>query len=651
MKKRRLGAAGSRTLTAVLLAVVVPPAVTLIWLGLRLLEQDRSLLAQRELEGRQASALAAARALEQSLTRLERGFSDAAVPDGVVRMRLSSSGVEVDPAHTVAWLPIHPARPEADPRLFDEAERSEYQGSAPRALAAYERLARSSQLSIQAGALLRLARIHRRQREWVAALDAYRRLAAIDDVAIEGAPADLIARRAICAVLAEADRQAEKIAEARSLETDFLSGRWRLDYATWELVANDIERWTGRRPPVGEHATMMSRAADALWTEWRQSSGEQAAQLPVSRRRVLTVENRSVTVVSVSSDERMIALAIPPHTLSSWAAQAIEGAPGRGHRLTLLTTSGQSVDGSLAPDPAPSSSTVRLPAPDTGLPWTLVVAGGASTDAAAEFAARRRLLFGGLAAILLLVGGGGYFLWRAVERELAIARLQTDFVATVSHEFRTPLTSLRHVTELLEEDDGMLPDRRRSFYEALRRNTERLHYLVESVLDFARMESGKKPYSLQTLDAGELAARVVDDFRKQIAPDGSPIHLEIETSGGVRLRADSASLTNALWNLLDNAVKYSPGGRAVHVSVLREASNVAISVRDDGLGVPRDERDDIFRRFVRGKTAMELGIKGTGLGLAMVSHIVAAHGGRVELESHEGAGSTFRMVLPHDGHP
>lgn len=261
-------------------------------------------------------------------------------------------------------------------------------------------------------------------------------------------------------------------------------------------------------------------------------------------------------------------------------------------------------------------------------------------------AGRQRLLSAGLAAILLLLAGGSYFLWRVMQRELAVARLQTDFVAAVSHEFRTPLTSLRHVAELLEENDDMPLARRRTFYEALGRNTERLHRLVESLLDFARMESHRKPYHLQPVDAAALVADVVAEFQKEGAGSGFTIALAIEPPAPARVRADALSLTNALWNLLDNAVKYSPQSRSIEVAVRQQPRGIAISVRDEGLGVPARERKEIFGRFVRGDTASRLGIKGTGLGLAMVSHIVEAHGGAIELESEEGAGSTFTIVLP-----
>ena len=138
-------------------------------------------------------------------------------------------------------------------------------------------------------------------------------------------------------------------------------------------------------------------------------------------------------------------------------------------------------------------ATVKVVRSESGLPWTVVVSQAGTSPAAAELAERQRLLSLGLGAILLLLAGGSYFVWRVMRRELAVARLQTDFVSAVSHQFRTPLTSLRHVTELLEESDEVPPERRQALYQSLGRNTERLRRLVESVLDFSRMESGRRP--------------------------------------------------------------------------------------------------------------------------------------------------------------
>jgi signal transduction histidine kinase len=172
---------------------------------------------------------------------------------------------------------------------------------------------------------------------------------------------------------------------------------------------------------------------------------------------------------------------------------------------------------------------------------------------------------------------------------------------------------------------------------------------VESLLDFARMEENRKPYELRPMDAARFAEEVVSEFRKEAAPRGFSVDLRVEEGAALPVKADAESLGNALWNLLDNALKYSPGGSSVQVAVGRQADGVSIAVTDHGIGIPARERKEVFRKFVRGADSKRLGIQGTGLGLAMVSHIVSAHGGAVELESEEGAGSTFRIVLPERG--
>ncbi len=629
----------SRKLALLFLGVVVPPAVTLVWLGLQLLEQDRSLWAQRELESRQAAAQSVIRSLEQSLAEAER-LTETPLPEGMVRFTLSRVGVRAEPAGRVLWLPVAPGLEEAEARRFNQTEKLEFQGGAEGALLAYKEMARSATPAVRAGALLRLARVDRRAGRWGDALTAYRQLAQIGRIAIDGMPADLLARRATCSVFLESGREQELAQEAAALEADLLAGRWILDQPAWKLTARQLEQWTGHALPLAAERQAFSAVADRLWDEWQRNPAD---RFPASSRRLMVGEQ---TLVWRAAGAEASVTAISPSVLHTWMERAGQGDPAAGDRLSLLSVSGRLLAGSQPPS---GPAVVKMPASETGLPWTLVLSPGDSSRQAQEFAGRRRLLSLGLVAIVLLLGGGSYVLWRVIQRELAMARLQTDFVSTVSHEFRTPLASLRHVTELMQEDDDLPPERRRSFYQSLGRNTERLHRLVESLLDFARMEGGRKPYDLHPLDAGELATRIVADFRKEVGPRGFTVDLDVEAPGALPLRADAASLTNALWNLLDNAVKYSADGRTIRVSVRRHPAGVAIAVRDDGLGIPHHEQKEIFRRFVRGEKASRLGIKGTGLGLAMVSHIVRAHGGTIELESEEGAGSTFRLVLPAHG--
>jgi signal transduction histidine kinase len=240
---------------------------------------------------------------------------------------------------------------------------------------------------------------------------------------------------------------------------------------------------------------------------------------------------------------------------------------------------------------------------------------------------------------------GSYFTARAAARELAVARLQSDFVSAVSHEFRTPLTSMRHLTELLEGGIVSEEERRRQYYSALGRESARLHRLVESLLSFGRMEAGGLEYSFEPVNPAELAEDVVVDFQRELSDSGCRIELR-QAEACPTILADREALGRALWNLLDNAVKYSPACPTVWVDVAAEGRRVAIRVRDQGLGIPAEEQKQIFRKFVRGAAAKAANVKGTGIGLALVQHIVRAHGGEVLLESAPGKGSTFTILLP-----
>ena len=182
----------------------------------------------------------------------------------------------------------------------------------------------------------------------------------------------------------------------------------------------------------------------------------------------------------------------------------------------------------------------------------------------------------------------------------------------------------------------------------IRRGVVTGHHHGNQLLDFARMESGRKSYQREPLDAGVLLTRIVTDFTADAAPRGVSVRLHLDAAPASTVLADAASLTTSIWNLLDNAVKYSVDGGDIDVSLSRRDDMVTIAVRDRGIGIPADEQPQIFERFVRGRQASTLGIKGTGLGLAMVSHVVRAHNGTIELNSSEGAGSTFTIVLPHE---
>ncbi len=375
-------------------------------------------------------------------------------------------------------------------------------------------------------------------------------------------------------------------------------------------------------------------AAGLAWLH-RNRSGEIPAEPASSGVQVLSWNGAPVTVLWQSDHNRTIAFIANAQFLAThWLMQLQKAAAPAAAYFA----------GAGAP-PSTHEPRVYRRAADTGLPWTVVVVGAPGQSEAAEFHARRRNLFGAMAAVLVLVTAGSYFLWRSVSRDLAVARLQSDFVSAVSHEFRTPLTALRQFNDLLAEEDGPTPDKRRRYYEAQTRATERLYRLVESLLDFARMEAGRRPYRFDRLDAGMLARDVTEEFRREAAGTNFAITCRLDSVASP-VAADREALSRAVWNLLDNAVKYSGASREIEVEVTRRNGLVFIGVRDHGIGIPSPEVKRIFQKFVRGAAANSGGIRGTGLGLAMIRHIVDAHGGTVGVRSVAGEGSTFTIALP-----
>lgn len=264
---------------------------------------------------------------------------------------------------------------------------------------------------------------------------------------------------------------------------------------------------------------------------------------------------------------------------------------------------------------------------------------------------RRSLLIAGASLMLIVILGSGYVAHRAMSRELRFARLQSDFVGAVSHEFRSPLTTLRMITELLSQN-RLSESRRQQSYVYLERETTRLHRLVEDLLDFGLMESGRKQYRVASHDAFQVVRATLSDFAEQAAANGFQVEAEFSSVNGCQkamIQVDEEALRRAVRNLLENAMKYSPECHTIWVNGSVEGNEVCIAVRDEGMGIAADEQRSIFQKFVRGDAAKEAGIKGTGIGLAMVRQIIEAMHGEIRLQSETGVGSTFTLVLPLAG--
>lgn len=244
-----------------------------------------------------------------------------------------------------------------------------------------------------------------------------------------------------------------------------------------------------------------------------------------------------------------------------------------------------------------------------------------------------------------LVIGGLALLLRATSREMHLSEMKNDFVSNVSHELRTPLASIRVFGELLRLGKVKTPEKVRQYGDYIEAESRRLTQLIDNILDFSRIESGRKEYTFETVDLAEVVHRMLETWQIRLHHQGFTLEWS-ETPATPPIRADRDAVGQALFNLLDNAVKYSGESKRIELCLRREGDEVALEVTDHGIGISRAEQKHIFDRFHRVGSRLTHDVKGCGLGLSLVQHIAAAHGGRVEVRSRLGQGSTFTLYLP-----
>ena len=265
-------------------------------------------------------------------------------------------------------------------------------------------------------------------------------------------------------------------------------------------------------------------------------------------------------------------------------------------------------------------------------------------DVAAGLSPQRSLWGLSFALVAILTLLGVYLLWRDMRREARIAELRTQFVSSVSHELKTPLTSIRMFAELLQMRESN-DDQQTRFLDTIVSESERLTRLLNNVLDFSRIERGQKTYRLEPAPLAEVVQAAVRTIQYPLTQQGFVLDLDV-CEGIPAVAVDRDGLQQAILNLLTNAMKYSGENREIGLRLSTENGQALIQVSDRGIGIAEKEQSRIFEKFYRVPIPENREISGTGLGLSLVAHIVEAHRGSVDVKSVPGQGSTFTIRIP-----
>lgn len=265
------------------------------------------------------------------------------------------------------------------------------------------------------------------------------------------------------------------------------------------------------------------------------------------------------------------------------------------------------------------------------------------SDLAWERSKKDLMIIGVVELVLLL---GVWIIFRNVKKQMELAQMKSDFVSNVSHEIRTPLALISMYIESLERGMAKTPEKINEYYGIIMQETQRLTSIVNKILNFSQLESGKRKFSFQNTNLNELAENVVASFKVNLENQKFQWNIE-QANDPVEIVADKEAITDAVVNLVDNAIKYSAEKKKINIKVGMGEDKAFIEISDSGIGISKSEQKHIFDKFYR-VTDRNLAhkAKGSGVGLSIVKQIVEAHEGSISIKSKPGVGTSFRLEFP-----
>lgn len=275
--------------------------------------------------------------------------------------------------------------------------------------------------------------------------------------------------------------------------------------------------------------------------------------------------------------------------------------------------------------------------------YNLVIAPAGKTieELASEKVETNLLIILAVSIILLLTA---FLLFRLIKKELEVAKMRSDFVSNVSHELRTPLALISMFAETLEM--GRIPndEKKKEYYSVISREAHRLSAIVNNILNFAKMEAGKRKFNFTELSMRKLISEILNNYSYHFAQKGFKVVSNIENDD-LSIRGDSEALSEAIINLIDNSIKYSGNKKQIDISAFKKEDEIYLTIKDYGIGIPSAEQKKVFEKFYRSGSRLVHNTKGTGIGLSIVKQIIEAHDGNITLESEIEKGSAFTIKL------
>jgi signal transduction histidine kinase len=618
--------------------LIAAPALALAWMGLRAVGAERVEAEQRLREQqRQVTQLADATIVNE-LTQREATL--AKVPD----IRFHRSGLVVFPKDRVYFGPFGqvPAerghlveRSDAVATLIDQAQAAESRGNVADAIRLFQRVA-GMDPKLEAWATIASARAEVLTRAGALARLVDVRWAVSAGVTPSGLPAAFIA----CA--ASESRPAGDRPRFAPLIAATLQG---LHEGRWWLSADERRFYDRELRSLLEKAGGAVSRADARFAEV-EAIEQIVRQSPPSRR------NAPTRTIERGSGGTMLVLWIPSTTQPDvWmgGASTMESAgsflgPSLGRLFAGQPFTGglrQSGGGIIWTNGA--DAPVWRSEPLATIPgWEMVFSGPAAHPA---FARQQWLWYSFVSLLLVMMLAGLGMTAHVVRREMELGRMQSEFLGAVTHEFKSPLTSIRLLLERVTGGRVVSPEAARTYYSAIGQETDRLERLVNRLLEAQQIEAGHRQYAFTSESLESVAQEVV----AHLAPiaEARGIRIDIQVEGDTpSVRIDRAAIADAIENLVENAIKYSRNGTRVALRIHADGERVCVEVADQGIGIERDELSRIFDKFYRARRGDLQSVRGTGLGLALVKAAAEAHGGVVDVESEPGVGSRFSLKLP-----